>query len=83
MPLNHSLQVEHVVPKNSPAGYIVGDALAWDNMLLACGPCNTAKSNKPVDFVTYYFPEEHNILLPFQIREDASGKLQWFSRFRG
>jgi len=40
-------------------------------MLLACGPCNLAKSNKPVDFITYYFPEEHNTILPFRIRANA------------
>lgn len=73
MPLSHSLQVEHVVPKNPPAGYTVGDPLAWDNMLLACGPCNNAKSNKPVDFVTYYFPEEHNTHIPFRIRTNTAG----------
>lgn len=74
MPLSHSLQVEHVVPKNPPPGFTAGDPIAWDNMLLACGPCNNAKSNKPVDFVMYYFPEEHNTLLPFEIREEATGK---------
>jgi len=72
MPLSHSLQVEHVVPKNPPVGYTAGDALAWDNMLLACGPCNNAKSNTPVNFVTYYFPEEHNTLLPFMIRPNPA-----------
>lgn len=66
-PLSHSLQVEHVVPKNPPPGYAPGDALAWDNMLLACGPCNNSKGNNPVDAVTYYLPEEHNTHLPFSI----------------
>lgn len=71
MPLSHSLQVEHVVPKN-PLGPAPGDPLAWSNMLLACGPCNNAKSDDPVDFVTYYFPEEHNTLFPFRIRLNIS-----------
>jgi hypothetical protein len=36
-------EVEHVRPKS-----ILGiQALSWDNFLLACGPCNNAKSNKP------------------------------------
>jgi hypothetical protein len=65
-PLSHSLQVEHVIPKNPPAGF-AGDPLAWDNMLLACGPCNNAKSNNPIDASTYYLPEEHNTHLPFLI----------------
>jgi len=67
-PLSHSLQVEHVVPKSPPAGYIPGDPLAWDNMLLACGPCNNAKGNDPIDAITYYLPEEHNTHLPFVIQ---------------
>jgi hypothetical protein len=67
MPLSHSLQVEHVVPKNPPSGSAQGDLLGWDNMLLACGPCNNAKGNTPIDFNDYYFPENNNTLLPFQI----------------
>lgn len=67
MPLSHALQVEHVVPKNPPSGYTPGDPLSWDNMLLACGPCNNTKSNKPVDAATYYLPENHNTNLPFRI----------------
>ncbi|NML23517.1 HNH endonuclease [Pseudoflavitalea sp. G-6-1-2] len=66
-PLSHSLQVEHVVPKNPPPGYTAGDPIAWSNMLLACGPCNNAKSNNPVDANIYYLPEEHNTHLPFSI----------------
>lgn len=65
--LSHSIQVEHVIPKNPPAGYTLGDPLSWDNMLLACGPCNNAKSNQPIDINTYYLPEEHNTHLPFSI----------------
>ncbi|WP_212005488.1 HNH endonuclease [Chitinophaga sp. HK235] len=67
IPLSHNLQVEHVVPKNPPPGYAVGDPLAWDNMLLACGPCNRTKWNQPVDFNDYYFPEKNNTLIPFEI----------------
>lgn len=66
-PLSHSLQVEHVIPQNPQPGYVAGDPLAWDNMLLACGPCNNAKSNNPVDVNTYYLPEVHNTHLPFSI----------------
>lgn len=72
MPIKHALQVEHVVPKNPPAGYTVGDPLAWSNMLLACGPCNNAKGNTPVDSITYYLPEEHNTHLPFVIVSHAT-----------
>lgn len=66
MPLSHSLQVEHVVPKNPPPGYVPGDPLSWDNMLLACGPCNRAKWNTPINFDDYYFPDHNNTLIPFQ-----------------
>lgn len=72
MPIKHALQVEHVVPKNPPAGYTVGDPLAWSNMLLACGPCNNAKGNTPVDSITFYLPEEHNTHLPFVIVPHAT-----------
>ncbi|MNI24311.1 HNH endonuclease [compost metagenome] len=67
--LSHNLQVEHVVPKNPPVGYVPGDPLAWENMLLACGPCNRAKWNTPIDFSRYYFPEENNTLLPFSVEQ--------------
>jgi uncharacterized protein (TIGR02646 family) len=66
-PLSHSLQVEHVSPKNPPLGNAPGAALGWDNMLLACGPCNNAKGNKAVNADTHYLPEVHNTHLPFSI----------------
>lgn len=67
MPLSHSLNVEHVQPKNPPAGFTPGDPIAWDNMLLACGPCNNAKDNTPINFDDCYFPENNNTLLPFKV----------------
>jgi hypothetical protein len=67
IPLSHSLQVEHVVPKDPPSGYVPGDPLAWDNMLLACGPCNRGKWNTPIDFANYYFPEQNNSSIPFKV----------------
>lgn len=37
------LEVEHCLPKaNYPTFYV-----SWDNFLVACGPCNLAKLNKP------------------------------------
>ncbi len=71
-PLSHSLQVEHVIPQSPPAGFTPGDAIAWNNMLLACGPCNNAKSNNPVDANTFYLPDIHNTHMPFQT-VDLSG----------
>lgn len=69
IPLSHNLNVEHVVPKVPADGQKAGDYLKWENMLLACGPCNRAKSNKPTDFDTLYLPEYNNTLLAFEIEE--------------
>lgn len=69
IPLSHNLNVEHVIPKNPVEGAEAGDPLAWDNMLLACGPCNNAKSNLEVNANRHYLPEEHNTLLPFTVAE--------------
>ena len=41
--------------------------LDWENMLLACGPCNNKKGNRPVSPAIQYLPEEHNTLLAFDI----------------
>ncbi|WP_207424968.1 HNH endonuclease [Pedobacter sp. SYSU D00535] len=65
MPINHALQVEHVVPKVPVSGAPAGAKLAWDNMVLACGPCNRAKSNKTSNISLHYLPESHNTHLPF------------------
>ncbi len=65
MVLNDSPQVEHVVLKNPQAGQPAGALLAWDNMLLACGPCNRAKSNNPNSTATHYIPDFHNTHLVF------------------
>lgn len=65
MVLNDSPQVEHIVPKNPQVGQPAGALLAWDNMLLACGPCDRAKSNNPNSAVTHYIPDYHNTHLAF------------------
>ncbi|MCR6638189.1 MAG: HNH endonuclease [Sporocytophaga sp.] len=64
MVLNDSPQVEHVKPKIPQPGQVPGALLKWDNMLLACGPCNRAKGNKPVNF--HYFPDQNNTHLIFE-----------------
>jgi hypothetical protein len=66
MVLNDSPQVEHVVPQLPQAGHPAGAALAWENLLLACGPCNRAKSNQPVSTSTHYLPDVANTHLAFQ-----------------
>src|ERR1700720_3527725 len=42
-PLPGLLEVEHCVPKSEYPSF----ALNWENFLLACSPCNTAKGNVP------------------------------------
>lgn len=61
MVLNDSPQVEHVSPKAPNPGLL----LVWDNMLLACGPCNRAKSDDPYAVATHYIPDYHNTHLAF------------------
>ncbi|MGB3106977.1 HNH endonuclease [Sphingobacterium siyangense] len=69
IPLSHNLNVEHVIPKNPKEGVQAGDPLAWENMLLACGPCNNAKTNRETNPDLFYLPESHNTLIPFTIVE--------------
>lgn len=65
MVLNDSPQVEHVLPKNPQPGQPAGALLAWDNMLLGCGPCNRAKGNKPNSPATHYMPDSSNTHMVF------------------
>lgn len=67
MPLSDSPQVEHVAPKSNltyPARL-----LSWDNMLLACGPCNRAKSDTECPTPTHLLPDYHNTYLAFTGQE--------------
>jgi hypothetical protein len=61
MVLNDSPQVEHVSAKSTNPAMLT----TWDNMLLACGPCNRAKSNNPNSNNTHYLPDYHNTHLAF------------------
>ena len=65
MILNDCPQVDHVTAKNPQPGQPKGALLAWDNMLLACGPCNRAKSNQPHSPATHYMPDSSNTHLAF------------------
>lgn len=62
IPLTDSIQVEHVIAQDLNAAL----ALDWNNMLLACGPCNRSKSNQPCPPDTHYLPQFHNTHLAFQ-----------------
>jgi hypothetical protein len=79
MPLKDSPQVEHVVAQD------IDDARAldWDNMLLACGPCNRTKSATSCPPSTHYLPQYHNTHLAFEYFVSASiinGKSSAFVR---
>lgn len=61
MPLHDSPQVEHVAPKS----LVPSLKLDWDNMLLACGPCNSIKDDKPCATASHFLPDTHNTHLAF------------------
>lgn len=60
--LTDSPQVEHVIAQDIDSS----KSLEWDNMLLACGPCNRTKSNFPCPPNTHYLPQFHNTHLAFE-----------------
>jgi hypothetical protein len=62
IPLKDSPQVEHVIAQDIDPT----KALEWENMLLACGPCNRTKSAKSCPPVTHYLPQFHNTHLAFE-----------------
>ena len=62
MRLNDSPQVEHVAPKSKGPSTRLLD---WNNMLLACGPCNRAKSDTDCPVTTHLLPDYHNTHLAF------------------
>lgn len=67
MRLNDSPQVEHVIAQAIDSSL----ALDWDNMLLACGPCNRTKSHTPCPPATHYLPQFHNTHLAFDYKLSA------------
>ena len=71
MPVSFNINVEHVIPKNPNLGPNAGDPLAWENMLLSCGPCNGAKSDKLHNITTHIMPENGNPLLYFDYEIDS------------
>ncbi len=64
IPLSHARQVEHVVAQS-----LGGGTTDWSNLLLACGPCNNEKSNKPCPPTTHYLPDFHNTHIAFSYVE--------------
>lgn len=52
------LEVEHISPKSKG-----GALLDWNNFLLACKTCNTAKGKKPASQATALWPDTDNTLM--------------------
>lgn len=57
------LAVEHIQPKARPE-YAHLEKV-WDNFLLGCTNCNSAKSKKPVDLGSYLMPDRDNTFSAF------------------
>jgi uncharacterized protein (TIGR02646 family) len=57
------LAVEHIQPKARPE-YTHLEKV-WDNFLLGCVNCNSAKSKKPVDLASYLIPDRDNTFSAF------------------
>ncbi|MEI8248475.1 MAG: HNH endonuclease [Lentisphaerota bacterium] len=71
MHLDSSLAVEHVKPKK-PSGSSTVDQtrdLNWNNFLLACVNCNSAKGNTDVKINDYFWADRDNTFLVFQYSE--------------
>ncbi|GAA4763954.1 MULTISPECIES: HNH endonuclease [Flavobacterium] len=60
--LQSRFEVEHLVAQS--LGIV--SPLAWNNLFLACGPCNLAKSNKVANTSTHYLPNSNNTHLIFE-----------------
>jgi hypothetical protein len=74
IPLSHARQVEHVVAQS-----LGGGITDWNNLLLACGPCNLAKSDEQCPPTTHYLPDYHNTHLALAYEEVdflSKGKLR-------
>lgn len=65
MRLGASLAVEHVLPKKHHPRL----ALRWDNFLLSCVNCNSAKGDKNIKLKDYYFPDRDNTARAFEYLE--------------
>ncbi|MCX8480404.1 MAG: HNH endonuclease [Sediminibacterium sp.] len=59
--LQSNIHVEHLEAKS--LGII--SSSDWNNLFLACSPCNLAKYTKTVDITTHYLPNVHNTQMVF------------------
>lgn len=71
-PLSYEINVEHVVAKS-----IEGiNSTDWNNLLLACGPCNWVKNDAVFQIDTHYLPDVHNTHLAFKYIVKPHPKMQ-------
>ncbi|ABQ05719.1 HNH endonuclease [Flavobacterium johnsoniae] len=63
-----NLAIEHIFPKDDTLGY---SHLRenWDNFLLACVNCNSAKRVKIINEATYLLPDRDNTFIGFEYLE--------------
>jgi uncharacterized protein (TIGR02646 family) len=64
--IHTQVDVEHVLPK-SPNPAL---ALEWTNFLLACGNCNSIKSDKDIELDEIYWADKDNSLRAFVYEQD-------------
>lgn len=62
-----NLAVEHILPKSVHPD----ESMEWDNFLLGCVNCNSAKNDHDVDPVTLLLPDRDNTFAAFAYAEDG------------
>ena len=62
--LPNTIHVEHEVAQSLR----LVNPLAWNNLVLACGPCNIAKTNHRFTVSTHFTPTHHNTHLAFEYK---------------
>jgi uncharacterized protein (TIGR02646 family) len=65
MRLEASLHVEHVQPKSLHPEL----RCEWDNLLLACGRCNSVKGDRNIKIEDYLWPDKNNTFMAFIYNE--------------
>ncbi|MBP6738623.1 MAG: HNH endonuclease [Leptospiraceae bacterium] len=64
------LAVEHIQPKGLKKYEHL--ETEWDNLLLACVNCNSAKNDKDVILTNYYLPHRDNTFIAFDYQDDGT-----------
>lgn len=66
-----NLAIEHIFPKNAALGYAHLEC-EWDNFLLACVNCNSAKGTTIINEQTYLLPDRDNTLPYYEYLENGT-----------